>query len=797
MEEKTEQLVRKTQQHSMKRLVLMCFTSLLLFLCGTAQTQQGYVKTRGRLVNGSVVAGQRLSGATVQVKGRNAVVTNANGAFSFPMPANKFSIQSVKKQGYVLNDPEILSKQFSYSSDPLILVLEVPSQQAEDKLATERKLRRTLSRQLQQREDEIERLKEQNRLTEEQYHQALQELFAEQEKSLNLVSQMAERYAKIDFDQIDEFNRRVSECIIEGRLTEADSLIKSKGDLKERIATHNKHHEANVEARKHLEDSEAMEIKNREDLAEDCYNQFIIHKLQHHPDSAAYYIEQRALLDTTNVDWLYDAACYLKDIGNVDKALSLFLKAHNQYVTLGVNDNHHAEILETIADIYYDIDDKSKAKCYYNLAIDAFEEINALHPHLVHCYDFLSSTIIYTMKTNEKVWDAFEGTKINMPKGEDYYKYLFFGSNFILDHIYNSADIDINYIYFEDGGWSSSVNYNKAVQYHERALAKVDSVYGSNSILAAKIHKSLGKAYRYSHNLDKSMENYEMASTILNAIDSLNPELSDLYGMMADFCFRAQKDITAAIHYYQQAIHVLKTLFGNHQKIGRYYESLGGIYNGQKEYQAAIECYKKALDNDNRIYGEKSDWIIQINSSISSTYRNLSDFGKAIEYLQVNKSIIDQRLEWNSSRDKTSQYSAYYRELGDIYFLQKDYSSALDAYLNKIDVHTIEYGEKGIDIWEDYGVIGSIYLCQGDTIKALEYYVKSLEMFKADKWAGFKGIDDNEEQFYSYYIQHDYYQALSSFVVILDYLKRRSEPFFSFSASRILKMIKHAHELNE
>ena len=80
---------------------------LLLFLCcvgivasALAQTQTGYVKTRGRMGNqGKVIPGTRIQGATVQVKGRTAVVTQTNGTFSFPIPANKFSVLSVKKPG--------------------------------------------------------------------------------------------------------------------------------------------------------------------------------------------------------------------------------------------------------------------------------------------------------------------------------------------------------------------------------------------------------------------------------------------------------------------------------------------------------------------------------------------------------------------------------------------------------------------------------------------------------------------------------------------------------------------------
>ena len=120
-----------TTKKSMKRILWLSI-SLLLALGAAAQTQQGYVKTKGRRgSDGAVVPGQRISGATVQVKGRSAMVTQANGVFSFPIPANKFYIQSVKKQGYVITDPELLTRQYVYSTNPLILVLETPEQKTD------------------------------------------------------------------------------------------------------------------------------------------------------------------------------------------------------------------------------------------------------------------------------------------------------------------------------------------------------------------------------------------------------------------------------------------------------------------------------------------------------------------------------------------------------------------------------------------------------------------------------------------------------------------------------------------
>ena len=214
-----------------------------------AQTQSGYVKTKGRLgSNGAVVKGSRLSGAVITVKGGNAVVSSRNGTFSLSIPNNSYFLQSVQKQGYMLTDPDVLSKQYSYSKNPLVLVLEPPSQQTDDRLAAERKIRRTLQRQLQEKEDEIELLKEQKRLSEEEYRKQLQELYDQQENNDKLISEMADRYSKMDFDLVDDFNRRISDCIINGRLTEADSLLNTKGDINNRAAVLRQHQEANVKA---------------------------------------------------------------------------------------------------------------------------------------------------------------------------------------------------------------------------------------------------------------------------------------------------------------------------------------------------------------------------------------------------------------------------------------------------------------------------------------------------------------------------------------------------------------------
>ncbi len=81
------------------RTISTVFCLLFLLLGATGQTQQGYVKTKGRIVGGQHMRGKGLPGATVMVKGRSAIgVKNANGSFSFPITDRQFVVLSVQKK---------------------------------------------------------------------------------------------------------------------------------------------------------------------------------------------------------------------------------------------------------------------------------------------------------------------------------------------------------------------------------------------------------------------------------------------------------------------------------------------------------------------------------------------------------------------------------------------------------------------------------------------------------------------------------------------------------------------------
>jgi hypothetical protein len=172
----------------MKKYILLSATMMFCIML-SAQTQHGYVKTKGRMVDGQLVPGQGLKGATVSIKGRTAVLVNTDdGTFSFPVPEAQFRLDSVNKKGYQLVDMDICPMTYKLSPNPLYIVMETPEQQLQDKLNAEKKIRSNLQKQLQDKEDEIEKLKALQKISDEEYRNALQELYQNQESNCSLLS---------------------------------------------------------------------------------------------------------------------------------------------------------------------------------------------------------------------------------------------------------------------------------------------------------------------------------------------------------------------------------------------------------------------------------------------------------------------------------------------------------------------------------------------------------------------------------------------------------------------------------
>jgi len=447
------------------------FMQITSFVVVFAQTQQGYVKTLGRPDK----KGEALSGVSVRVKGgHNAVLSKTDGTFSVLMSGKRngdaYSLQQVQKSGYELNEMGVIGRQYAFSDRiPLTIVMVSTAQLQADKQRIENNAYKIAERNYKARLAQLEKQKEDNAITIEEYRQQLQDLQDKFDKYQSLIDGLADHYAHVDYDNLDEKEREINIGIENGELERADSLIHTLFDPID-VLKRNKDAIAKIEQ----QESQARDIlakanadmakvlKQQEKDAEYLYQLYTIALSRFDNEKARFYIETRAALDTMNVDRQSEAGEFLREyIGNYDKALiyqqHALLNALQQY---GEESKWTATAYANIGAIHIERGEYSKALDYLNKPIPIMEKIWGLdHPDVATSYSNLG--MLYDVSGD-------------YPKALDYYiKALNIREKSIGMKAPNTAISynNIGGVYFKQGDYSNAVKYfSKALAIREKAL---------------------------------------------------------------------------------------------------------------------------------------------------------------------------------------------------------------------------------------------------------------------------------------------------------------------------------------
>ena len=783
----------------MKKLSFLIIT-LLLAVSATAQTQHGYVKTKGRMVNGQLVPGQGLKGATVSVQGRNTVIVNNDeGEFSFPVPNEQFKLDSVRKKGYQLVDMDACPRTYRYSGNPIYIVMETPDQQLQDQLAAERKIRRTLTNQLQRQEDEIEALREQQKITEEEYRKALQKLYEETDQNEQLIKDMVGRYSMIDYDQLSETDRLISQYILNGELVKADSLLRVKGDINERISQLRQHEAANAREQEklsrrqqRLNQSKQLAKNELEDIANDCHRKYEIFKMQHKNDSAAYYIVLRADLDTTNVQWQLEAGefifTYIEDFDGAMTLLERALSVSKQ--TFGADDNTTGSVYQSLGEVYLETGDYEKAFELYEQALQIFrlnsdtdqtEEFRRL-------YNILS-IYYYTIGEME---EAVEYTLKEMAITRKLY-----GEN--------SSDIassyDILAVIYDDSGFADS-----AVYYAEKARDIEKAAFGPDAPGLASILLDLGIAYKHlsykeedDELLEKSFASYDEAlriallnygeensitGNIYNSISSIYDYVGDyeqsiVYGLKdleisrkiygehhpdtglsysgLGLSYFYSGDIEKAKECYYKALSILRYYYDNNlTSKTSLFVNLGSLHLNQQEYDSAAYYYNTYITTQTRIYGKHRD-IALVYEKLSKVYVAKGDYQEAIN-------CLEKAVEMENDLGGTNKYylATYYTNLGVLYHRLQQYDKAIPCLEQALQLSIEIYGDVDEDVAWSYLNLANSQFFNGDLDQALPNYENALRIFsELDKQADVSNCHHRLGNLY--YQQGNYDEALKHY----------------------------------
>lgn len=668
------------------------FLSLTIVLLATiisfAQTQQGVVKTRGRMVDGQLVEGERLAGATITLNFGNPLVSSDQGTFSFNVPATKsYSLVSAVKQGYTLADPEYTRRSFSYSADsPFYVVLEDENQRQADINAATRKVRRTLMAQLDEREEEIESLKAQNKLNEKEYQDCLKQLYDNQSKSEQLVRKMAERYASTDYDQLDEFNRLVQMYIEEGELQKADSLIRSKGDIEQRVAEYHEVVAANNAEREKLEQSEKGAARTYEDLSRDLLNRAEIFLQKFQQDSALYCLKLRADLDTTKIKAVMTYADLCKDQGNFAECE----KYYHIYLRVSIHTNdlpNTAEAQNCLGNLYEDIRDYANSAKYYKLSLENYEQLFQKNPNEYRdCIARLQSNlgVLYTYigeydKSKKYYKLALDNVEILFDQNPNFYRKE-------LSHVQNNIGLMYSYIH----------DFAKSEKYYRLSLENTGQLFSQNPETyradLGKIQTNLGDLYLLNGDYTNSEKYYKSALEIYEALSWENPdaykdELARVQGGLGCLYFELH-DYTNSERYHKMSLENFGQLFriypdAYRKLIASGQDNLGNVYMINGDFVNAEKYLMTALENREQLYNQYPDTyrgdLARTQLSIGSLYHILQDYASSEKHyksaLENYEQLFDQYPDTYRVDLARTQYG-----LGILYLYLQDYANSEKYY---------------------------------------------------------------------------------------------------------------------
>lgn len=610
-----------------KRILLLIFyiySTCVIF----AQAQQGYVKTLGRPNQ----KGTALSGVTIRAKGaHNTVLSNAKGTFSIPMAGKKngdaYSLQQIQKQGYELNETGVIGRQYAFSDKvPLNIVMVSTKQLQEDKLRIENKAYEVAEKAYKSKLDLLEKQKKNKEITENNFRNQLRTLQDKYAKYQSLIDELANHYVHVDYDNLNETEKKINMCIENGEIEQADSLLHTIFDPTD-ILKRNQNALSALD--KQLSEATALKEKAEAEMAtiliqqekdaEYLYQLFSISLARFDNEKARFYIETRAELDKNNAEWQLDAGEFIDDYLN----------------------------------------DEEKARTYYDDALKICSK-NGDELNMARAYNNIGITLGYNMKTEEGMQLLTKALEIRQRiLGEDHP---------LVATCYNNMG----------GCMAVAGDNNKCIEYYEKGLQIRLKVLGENNESTAKSYTNLGAQLGEMGEIDKAIEHTKKAISIA-------VQLKNEYTRFAATCYD-----NLGVFYNQKGMHDLalvnckkslairKKMYGeNHEDVAMSYNNIAIVYyalGGDDNYQQAINYYTIAIQKYTIVRGNSGYFIANCRQNLGYAYYNTGHYDKAaIEFKKAIKAYEESVDSNYISIAKT------YEALADVYCMKDDLERRLEA----------------------------------------------------------------------------------------------------------------------
>lgn len=652
----------------MKRTFYILYFILQVVAC-LAQSQSGKVKTLGRPTQ----KGVPLPGVTVRVMdSHNAIVSGKNGEFSFSInkkEGESFAFRQVQKAGYELNDRDVIGRKYAFSSThPITLVMVSTKQLQSEKTRIENNAYAVAEKNYNKKLATLEAQLKNGKIDTDKYNDQIKSLQSNFEKFQSLIDGLSEHYARIDYDDMDNNERKIAQYIENGDFEKADSLIHQCFDATD-VLVHN------IEALDKIEQgisqakdviaeankSMAEVLRRQAKDAEYLYQLYTIALAQFDNEKAGKYIQTRAELDTTNVEWTVEAAKFLAGYrSDYDEAMRYYDRAERYaskipawlstiYTNKGGIYLEQGNYVEAIKADSIAVD--LSVKLYGNHALSTLKAINNIALALKQVGEPRQALSfwneVYNIVMNGKYTDVgFIATLCNnisttCAELGHYSLALEFGNKALEAYKMNGSALGEALAYGNLGGFYSSLGqYQEALAYYDHAETLYMKLLGEDNpnfawvlIKKGSLYSGLGdtnKAYTYNkRSLEIYKRFYDSNSIVLAkalvGFAGVNPNKSEA---------KAQVD---------SALTVLIGKYGERQLpvADAYYEK-ALICTDMEQYVESEKLLQRALLIYNTIIGSRyNSFSAHCYASLSDVELGLNNMDKAIAYMDQAVEISD------------------------------------------------------------------------------------------------------------------------------------------------------------
>lgn len=271
-------------------------------------------------------------------------------------------------------------------------------------------------------------------------------------------------------------------------------------------------------------------------------------------------------------------------------------------------------------------------------------------------------------------------------------------------------------------------DFNKAIEYYEKALAIDRSIFGDSHESIARDLNNLGNAWREMGNSTKAINLLEQSLGIVNSsLKNIDPDIVGTLMNNLGSAWYEKSDYSRAIEYFEKALDTWKNKFGdNHINVAIAMNNLGSAWNNYGDSQKGFEYYEQSLTIHRAIYGENHPEVATLLNNIGSAWYQQEDYNKALTYYKKALAIwldIYGENHPNTAAALNKQGESL-KALGRPREAIHYFSDALPIVISVYgDVHP--YTAAVLDN------LGSCWRFLGEHEKAIEYYERALSIDRA------------------------------------------------------------------